>query len=187
MSPPASLSISARFLIGTLAGAILVGTIALVVVVRKPQLENVATPVPKQEQHGGGCNLPAFSPHYLPWTERSDVGPADATMHENGNAIGIWFAPNSVPIGPGLQAPYLALVSEREEALVDEFDDGTPVNVQGEQGRMMWVGDPGVGEIALAWREHPGECGSFALHLLDQGLTEAQAEQELRLVAASLE
>lgn len=55
----------------------------------------------------------------------------------------------------------------RHVALITVFGDPLTgpgfvgVRVRGTTGHLVWVGDPGVGELALEWRDRPGPCGAY--------------------------
>jgi hypothetical protein len=60
------------------------------------------------------------------------------------------------------------------------------VEIRGVDGHLIWVGDPGVGELVAAWSEGSAECESYRLHLRLPGRTEQETERERRRIAASL-
>ena len=48
--------------------------------------------------------------------------------------------------------------------------DYPQAEVRGHVGDLMWIGDPGVGGVALSWREGPGPCTTYELHLSIRGV-----------------
>jgi hypothetical protein len=65
--------------------------------------------------------------------------------------------------------------------------EGFPTTeVRGTTGYLVWVGDPGVGDLALTWFEGSGPCRSFSLHFRDPALSQRKAEAMIERIARSL-
>ena len=126
---------------------------------------------------GGRCAPARFSPTYFPWRGFKQ-GPGLVTS-EGSDSIVQWFPPTKSPA-----ETYLTLTSHFEPpADLGEFPK---VPVHGRDGRLVWIGDPGVGELALYWSEGDEACDHYSLHLLDRSFSEREAEDELARVARSL-
>ncbi len=128
------------------------------------------------KQSSSACEAAGFRPTYLPWDPGGDRESAPDEDTDRGDAVLRWEEPS----GPG----YVALVTHLEP---EDFEgQGYPdVAVRGRKGQLVWIGDPGVGELSIRWREGLAECESFSLHLLlvaDQ----ADVEEEIGKVAGSL-
>ena len=60
------------------------------------------------------------------------------------------------------------------------------VRVRGVNGHLVWIGDPGIGELALTWKEGDQLCRWYTLSVSSVGLTQREAEVVVQEVAASL-
>jgi hypothetical protein len=158
-----------------------------------PPVIEQPTPDPADAQ---ACPPPSFRPTYLPWLEEGErVPPGDAQEPDDPrDVVQAWFADLEEELDSG---PYVALSvhhdaqDELRAASVDEVD------VRGETGHLVWVGDPGVGEVTIVWREHSGPCGTYRVSLLTAGMDAYLREEprvdgddllanEIRMIAASL-
>jgi hypothetical protein len=70
--------------------------------------------------------------------------------------------------------------------LGEDLDDFPVTRVRGQPARLVWIGDPGVGEVALTWREGSGSCRWHVLTLSSTGKSQKDAESALKEVAASV-
>jgi len=139
---------------------------------------------PSEQPSVDTCSFPAFRPTFLPW-DGDGQPPEPREVVEEGNAIFVWFSDE----GEEHKAPYVSLVAQLEPVFGEAGDlDGFPTaEVRGTTGYLVWVGDPGVGELALTWFEGSGPCQSYSLHFRDPGLSQADAEATIERIARSLE
>jgi len=130
--------------------------------------EEVAAPV--------ACEAPAFAPTEFPWN-----GPTSEpeTFSAQLNSISQWLPPPDYK-----QAATLTLV--RRYNPWEDTEGSAEVPVRGTQGRVVWIGDPGTGEVSLQWSEGDASCEHYGLYLLHQSLAEREAEKELARIARSL-
>ncbi len=133
-------------------------------------------PASRDTADPGPCTAPEFGPTYLPWEKRV---PEPETFSAQLNFIQQWIAPSSYGSAAtvGLVRRYLPW---------EDHKDFPKVPVRGNEGRLVWIGDPGVGELSLQWSEGDEPCDNYGLYLLDRTLNERQAENELAHVARSL-
>ena len=59
------------------------------------------------------------------------------------------------------------------------------VKVRGHPAYLVWIGDPGVGQLALFWNED-GPCEAYSLHLLYQGASQRATEREIMKIGRGL-
>lgn len=151
-----------------------------------------STPINNQERIR--CDPPPFRPTYLPWLRSTESVPfPDKTrVGRNGTSLS-WYATGR----PGWQADPPEITSDSFVALErtlrprfrvskDHRPDYPIVEVRGTKARLTWVGDPGVGGLAVFWSEGASTCDSFALHFLAQNLAEKDAEREAKKIARSI-
>jgi hypothetical protein len=132
------------------------------------------------------CDPASFHPTYLPWLGTDEVPPAPARSRDGTNGLLTWSAGDR-PGWTEYATAFVTLVTEFEVSLESGPGSEFPtVPVRGTTGRVVWVGDPGVGEVMVTWTERPGACASFSLHLLAQNLGEQRAVEEVSKIAASL-
>lgn len=128
----------------------------------------------------GPCEPAAFHPTYLPWGKED---PDDPQQSARGNdATLVWTGPSDD--GKGRAA--VSLVTRYETIDGDELDEFPSAPVRDTRGWLVWVGDPGVGELSLLWEETVDPCGAYELHLLDRSLSESDAEKEIKRIAEGL-
>ena len=119
-------------------------------------------------------------------TVGQELPPAQVLIAEQ-NAVLIWEGPPQTLDDEGNTArKMVALVTSWEPYVLGGFEHPVDVQVRGTLGEIQWVGDPGVGEVKLAWNEGVGPCDSYALHLWDVTLTEEETGDYLRDVAGTL-
>ena len=160
-----------------------------------PNGEAVKHPsTPGDDQERIRCDPPPFRPTYLPWLRSTEsVPPPDKTRVGRNGASLSWYATGR----PGWEVhppeitsdSYLGLertLRPRFRVNKDHRRDYPVVEVRGTKGRLTWVGDPGVGELAVFWSEGESICDSFALHFLAQNLAENDAETEAKKIARSI-
>lgn len=145
-----------------------------------------ASPTPTQESGSTKCDPASFRPPYLPWLDKDEDPPPPDRERDGRNMVLTWSDRSNDDV-------YVALVTHYDNAVPvagTDFDADNPppsVRVRGSEGYLMWIGDPGVGELAILWAEGRDPCGSYSLHLLDRRMSEDTAESELRKVAKSLQ
>jgi hypothetical protein len=128
----------------------------------------------------GPCDPAAFHPTYLPWGKED---PDDPQQSARGNdATLVWTGPS----GDGKGRAAVSLVTRYETIDGDELDEFPSAAVRDTRGWLVWVGDPGVGELSLLWEETVDPCGAYELHLLDRSLSESDAEREIKAIAKGL-
>jgi hypothetical protein len=130
------------------------------------------------------CDPPSFRPSYLPWVKAGDPIPPPEERRDGRNVVLTWLGDS----GSDRRRPYVSLVAEYRSSLAASVDHSptSAIDVRGTTGYVSWVGDPGVGELAVVWSENDQPCGTFSLHLLDSEFSEARAESEIKQVAVSL-
>jgi hypothetical protein len=129
------------------------------------------------------CETPAFTPTYLPWLRANETPPAPRTTGgtEASDRTLVWFASEHREY----EEQYVALTTQlAPHADLEHFEQVVPV--RGHDGHVIWIGDPGVGEVSLQWMEREDPCGSFALHMSSIGFSERGAVRKLARVARSL-
>jgi hypothetical protein len=153
-------------------------------------LASCASPQPRNVGFGPSappsCDPATFQPTYLPWLRPGEVVPQPAESRDGPNVLLTWSAGDRPgwTQEPGASA---SLVTEFAASLEGSPGADFPVvPVRGTTGRVVWVGDPGVGDVMVVWKELPGACGSFSLHLLAQNLSEQKAVEEISKIVASL-
>lgn len=132
---------------------------------------------PEAKQTPVDCAAPEFAPTYLPWDDGQIAAPE--TRSEGRDAISEWNAQ-----GRAKFKPRVSLV-RRYHAWTDT-KHYPKLPVRGTEGYVVWIGDPGVGELSLRWSEGDQPCDHYALYVLDQSLNERQAENELARISRSL-
>lgn len=128
----------------------------------------------------GPCDPAPFHPTYPSWTEKDPDQPRQAVR--GNDAVLTWTGPSAE--GEGRAA--ISLVTRYDTLDGDELDEFPSARVRDTRGWLVWVGDPGVGSLSLLWEETVEPCGSYELHLLDQGLSQKRAEAEIGRIAEGL-
>lgn len=115
------------------------------------------------------CEPASLHPTYLPWQEGTE-GTGDPVETQSGtedspNAFTTWAAdPDALrqdDADGDLSYASVAVLHEYEPA-GEEFPT---IEVRGHRAELVWVGDPGVGQLSLRWQEMPGPCGALAVSL----------------------
>ena len=123
------------------------------------------------------CTEPEFAPTYLPW-EKGSI-PEPELFFAQGNATAQWVTPADAN-----RAARVSLVrAARPWKDNDEFPE---VPVRGTQGRLVWIGDPGTGELSLQWSEGDEPCDHYAIYMLIQSISQRDAEKEMVRISRSL-
>jgi hypothetical protein len=132
------------------------------------------------------CDAPSFRPTYLPWLGEGELVPEPReSIAKTGDRIFTWDGP---------EGSYVSLVRHAEVIGAGVDTDGS-IRVRGYPAWLQWIGDPGVGELALMWEEASTPCEGYSLRLLlpAEGETEADyaeiqenTEAELLRIGESL-
>lgn len=117
----------------------------------------------------------------LPWLVSGSVPPPEHLEEDDGSLL-VWFEDED----RRWNARYVGLRRSSNPPLDPDLGEFPTVPVRGESGQLVWVGDPGVGELALVWSDNEASCGWYTLGLGSVGLTQRQAEVTIREIAASL-
>ena len=124
------------------------------------------------------CTEPEFAPTYLPW-EKGSI-PEPELFFAQGNATAQWVAPADAK-SPGkvslVRAARPWKTYEREFPIVP---------VRGTEGTLVWIGDPGTGELSLQWSEGDQPCDHYAIYLLLPSVSQRDAEKEMARISRSL-
>jgi hypothetical protein len=127
------------------------------------------------------CPASPFTVSRLPWLEEGSEVPAPELIEEGVGAILVWFEEPT----ERWSGRYVAL--KRSTMPLDEgLSEFPTVRVRGVNGRLVWIGDPGVGELALTWKEGDQLCRWYTLSTSSVGLSQEAAEEVIRDVAASI-
>lgn len=123
------------------------------------------------------CDEPEFAPTYLPWEK--DSIPEPELFFGQGNATAQWVTPSSAK-----RVGRVSLVrAARPWKDNEEFPE---VPVRGTEGRLVWIGDPGTGELSLQWSEGDEPCDFYAIYMLIQSIPQREAEKEMARISRSL-
>ncbi|HEY7874741.1 MAG TPA: hypothetical protein VIG64_06425 [Actinomycetota bacterium] len=142
-----------------------------------------APSVPAATADTGSCDYAKYEPTYLPWLAKNEAAPPPRRDKEDENAILLWEDDDDASGNPAT----VELVTELESTAQEVSEEGFPtVAARGQRGYLIWVGDPGVGQLVIVWQENQEPCESYALSLLDQDLHRAAAEAEIEKVLESL-
>lgn len=136
--------------------------------------QDASPPVSEDAQER--CDPPPMRATYLPWLRPGQEPSAPRERWDGSNALLTWSGPR--------EKDRITLVRHFAEGDLDL--ETKSVKVGGTKGWLVWVGDPGVGELMLAWTEGSGICSGYSLHLETVGLTESDAEREIRRVGDGL-
>lgn len=125
----------------------------------------------------GACDPAPYRPTYLPWAV--EEGPLHVEpgqpQPEARDARSLWSADPSAfdpDTGRTRNAPTVELTTFHDPDLDPTAvgDDGRRVPVDSHTATMIWVGDPGEGDVGLLWREEEGPCGVYGLWLSSAGI-----------------
>jgi hypothetical protein len=128
------------------------------------------------------CPAPSFTLLRLPWLPEGAAVPASEPIEESPDAGFVWFEDSEERFA----GTYLALKRSPWSPFGRNLSQFPTAQVRGTTGYLVWVGDPGVGELAFVWREAGSSCEWYTLSISSPGLSEVQAEQTIRTLAASL-
>jgi hypothetical protein len=128
------------------------------------------------------CEPASFRVTRLPWLARGSEVPPPETVMEEGSTSLVWFEDPE----RRWDGRYVALQATSEPPFGSDLDGFPTASVRGRVGHLVWVGDPGVGELALTWQEGDASCSWHSLRISGEGLGEDEAVSQLRQVASSL-
>jgi hypothetical protein len=128
------------------------------------------------------CPVAPFTVSRLPWLEEGSEVPAPGVIEEGVDAVLVWFED---PIERS-SGRYVALKRSAIPPVSEGLDEFPAVQVRGVNGYLVWVGDPGIGELALNWWEGDQLCRWYTLSISSVGLSQREAEVAIREIAASL-
>lgn len=124
------------------------------------------------------CTEPEFAPTYLPWEKKSI--PEPEMFFGQGNATAQWVTPPDAK-----RAGRVSLVRAARPWKTYEREFRT-VPVRDTEGALVWIGDPGTGELSLQWSEGDEPCEFYAIYMLIQSMPQREAEKEMSRIARSL-
>jgi hypothetical protein len=127
------------------------------------------------------CPVPAFTVSRLPWVASGSV-PAPEHLEEDDGSLLVWFE----DADRRWNGRYVALRRSSNPPFGADLEKSPTMPVRGQNGHLVWVGGPGVGELALVWSDNEVSCGWYTLGLSSRRLTRRQAEVTMREIAASL-
>jgi hypothetical protein len=132
------------------------------------------------------CPPATIRPSYLPWLEPGETVPKPKEETEGKNAVLIW----SAGAQQGWKHGYVALVAEHEPVFgrgKDLAKQGfESINIRGSTAYLIWVGDPGVGELALTWSEGTQPCDTYSIYVWAENLDPGVAKEEIKRVGESV-
>lgn len=126
-------------------------------------------------QASNACEYPPMKVSYLPWLKEGENVPPPEKGQRGDRAVFTWQGPDENRV---------SLV--RHPSTEAEAWEGGSIPVRGVRGVIVWVGDPGVGDLSLLWSEDSTRCSDYSLHLSTKGMSEREAEGEIEKIAASL-
>lgn len=120
------------------------------------------------------CSAPA-RPDYLPFASYTST----ENMYGDG-ALGMRYSATNAPGQP------VYVFVGRQRTAPSWAGTGRQVQAGSRAVQMIWVGDPGVGEISSYWTEGTGACTTFVASLVLRDRSASQIESELLRVVGSL-
>ena len=141
--------------------------------------EPTATPTPSPAS--AACPAPTLRPTYAPW------GAVGAPREEAGErGVGhVYDGPPDLGWEPQGGGPTYLRISRQPTAA--GLPPGGVVRSAGSRDvRLLWVGDPGVGDVAAWWQEGQGPCDTWRANLLWRQGGREEIERQLLLMVASL-
>ena len=132
---------------------------------------------PTSAPEATACAGAEFAPTYLPW-EKGDV-PGPETFTAQLNTIQHWTTPEGAK-------NVMSVELIRRYRPWEDNEDFPVVPVRGTEGHLVWVGDPGVGQLSLQWSEGDEVCDNYGLYLTMPGASQRKTEAEMARIARSL-
>jgi hypothetical protein len=141
-----------------------------------------ASPTPKVVP--GSCPETPFTVSRLPRLGAGSEIPAPEEVEEGESSLLVWFEDTA----ERREGRHVSLMRSAGALIEGSLSDFPTMSVRGQTGHLVWVGDPGVGELSIVWTEpSAGPCTWSHLTLMSQRMSEAQAEAEIQRIAASLD
>jgi hypothetical protein len=144
-----------------------------------PSPDRSVSPTPTPEV----CSPAPFTVHRLPWLQPGASVPAPELMEDGRDSIQVWFE-DPVDRWSGR---YVAVETSYAAPFAEDLSEFPKASVRGQTGHIIWVGDPGVGALALAWAEGTGPCSWYSLSLSSAGMGEQEARATLGRLATSIQ
>lgn len=132
---------------------------------------------PSEEPTANACETPGFAPTYLPWKKGSIPEPETFTAQLN--TILQWTTPAGAK-------NVVSVELVRRHNPWEDNKEFPKVPVRGTEGRLVWIGDSGVGQLSLQWSEGDDPCDNYGLYLLLPGASQRKAEAEMARISRSL-
>lgn len=150
-------------------GAVLVAVAAAVLLLR-PASPVVLAPTPTEEDEPAPrCETAPYRPGYLPWLAEGE-SPGQPDAHTGGDrdqpsAVLYWAEdPDAFEAEfPRYSGTTLTISTNFELEREPGSGPHEAVQVLGHEGELAWAGDPGIGAVAVVWRERPDPCGSYSV------------------------
>ena len=132
---------------------------------------------PEAAQRPAECTEAEFGPTYLPWEKGSVPDPEQFSAQLNFTEQ--WVTPSGAK-----RVGNLTFVRAYRPWEGNQYMPKVPV--RGTEGRLVWIGDPGTGQLALQWSEGDEPCDHYGLHLFLQKVSERETEREMAKISRSL-
>jgi hypothetical protein len=129
-----------------------------------------------------GCPPPNLWPTVLPWVDQGQTVPPPDLIHygtdADPNGRLVWAADPDAFDTAGFSDTDVVVVARLHDH--EPFGGDVPeVEVRGRTAQLMWIGDPGVGELQLVWSEGNGPCDTYAVGLtILSGPSDGDGESE---------
>lgn len=114
-----------------------------------------------------GCPLPELRPGMLPWLSDGEPVPDPVEVRfgtvDEPTSLTTWAADADPEELWNVAHLSIGRIHTPE---VEPGDQGFEmVEVRGNEAELVWVGDPGMGQLRVNWREQPGPCGVYSVWL----------------------
>ena len=116
------------------------------------------------------CAAPELLPTYLPWLDDGAQVPEPTHVRhgtgEEPNGRMVWAEDPDAYEPEGYSEVHTVSISAMVEHEPSGHRDLPDVEVRGHPADLIWVGDMGIGPLALRWQEGTDPCQAYAIHLL---------------------
>jgi hypothetical protein len=114
-----------------------------------------------------GCPLPELRPGMLPWLADGEPVPDPVEVRfgtpDEPDSVMTWAAePDPEELWDVAHLSIGRIHTPDNEPGDQHF---AMVDVRGHEAELVWVGDPGMGQLRVNWREQPGPCGVYSVWL----------------------
>lgn len=123
-----------------------------------------------------GCPTAPLLLTRVPWLPFGSSIPGPELVQDRFGSTLVWFEDADLRWA----GPYAAIKRSSRPLVGYDLSGFPTLRVRGGFGHLVWIGDPGIGELALVWREGVEPCSWFSLSMSSVGLTETAAEREIR-------